>query len=168
MRGASVLLVPLGRTHLDRTRRWANDPELMRLMDRSRPVTPEEHEAWFGNLGSARDRVYMAIEDAGGTHIGNVWLWSIDDRNKKAELRIVIGEPGRTGRGAGSEAIDLMCRFAFDVLGLNRIYAYVLSFNTRARRAFERSGFVTEGTLRADRVSEDGPTDVLVLGRLRA
>jgi RimJ/RimL family protein N-acetyltransferase len=166
-RGRRVALVPLSDPHLEKTREWANDPELMRLLDRSRPVTPDEHKSWFEELQSAHDRVYMAIEHIeSGKHIGNVWLWSIDERHRKAELRIVIGDAAHTGHGAGSEAIDLMCRVAFRELGLRRVYAYVLSFNNRALRAFHRAGFTTEGILKGDRLTESGPVDVNVLARL--
>jgi RimJ/RimL family protein N-acetyltransferase len=162
-----VTLVPLARRHVERTRAWANDPELMRLLDRSKSVSADEHERWFLGLASASDRVYMAIEEnEKADHIGNVWLWAIDQRNRKAELRIVIGFSGYTGRGAGSEAIDLMCRYAFDVLQLHRVYAYVLAFNVRAHRAFEKAGFAAEGVLRDDRSSDDRYVDAYVLARL--
>jgi len=59
-----VALVPLERRHLDRTREWANDPELMRLLDRARQISSEEHERWFAALGAAKDRLFMAIEHA--------------------------------------------------------------------------------------------------------
>ena len=36
--GGRIALVPLARRHAARTRAWANDRDLMRLMDRVRPV----------------------------------------------------------------------------------------------------------------------------------
>jgi RimJ/RimL family protein N-acetyltransferase len=78
-------LVPLDRPHLARTREWANDPELMRLMDRKQPVSPVEHEAWFSSLPRRADCAYFAIETVDGrAHIGNVWLWDIDRRHEFA------------------------------------------------------------------------------------
>lgn len=167
IRGRIVALVPLSARHVGRTLEWTNDAELMRLLNRAQHVSADEHTRWFEALRVASDRVYMAIEEVGsGHHIGNVWLSGIDQRDLKAELRIVIGDPGATGRGAGTEAIDLMCRYAFESLSLHRIYAYVLAFNGRAKRAFERAGFSAEGILRADRISEGRRVDVYVLGRL--
>jgi diamine N-acetyltransferase len=167
LRGPSVTLVPLERRHLDRTREWANDPELMRLLDRTRTVSPEEHERWFAALGAANDRLFMAIEHTEtGRHIGNVWLWDIDERHRKAEIRIVIGDGSFAGQGVGSEAIDLLSRYAFEKLRLRRVYANVLDFNARARRGFEKAGFTVEGVLKEDRLSAGRPVDVYVLGRL--
>lgn len=162
-----VRLVPLDRSHLARTREWANDPQLMRLMDRQRPVSAAEHEAWFASVVHSADCAYFAIETVDeGAHVGNVWLWAIDQRHRKAELRVVIGDEGARGRGMGTEAIDRLCRDGFDRLGLHRIYAYVLSINPAARRAFERAGFTLEGTLRDDRWAEDRSVDAYLLARL--
>ena len=164
-----LTLVPLDRPHLARTREWANDPELMRLMDRKQPVTPAEHEAWFLSLGRRADCAYFAIETVDGrAHIGNVWLWDIDRRHRKAEVRVVVGDMTARGRGLGAEAIDRLCRHAFDRLDLHRLYAYVLGINPSARRAFERAGFTLEGTLRDDRWAVDRFIDSYLLARVNA
>jgi len=160
-------LVPLDRPHLARTREWANDPELMRLMDRKQPVSPAEHEAWFASLPRRADCTYFAIETVDGrAHIGNVWLWDIDRRHRKAELRVVVGDRGARGKGLGAEAIDRLCRHAFEKLDLHRVYAYVLGINPSARRAFERAGFTLEGTLRDDRWAVDRFIDSYLLARV--
>jgi len=139
----------------------------MRLLDRRQPVTEEEHERWFAALPSSPDRLYKAIEEIDtGEHIGNVWLWAIDRIDDQAELRIVVGASGRAGRGAGTEAIRLMSEYALGPFKLRRVYAYVLAFNERARRAFEKAGFAPEGVLKADRMTPEGPVDVYVFGRV--
>jgi len=165
--GSGVTLCPFERRHLDRTRRWANDPELMRLLDRGRPVAELEHEQWFAHLHEKLDAVYFAIElAANGQHVGNVWLWGIDPRHRKAELRITIGERDSMGKGLGTEAINLTCVYAFERLNLHKVYAYVLGINPRAKRSFEKAGFEVEGILKADRWTGDCYTDVYLLGRL--
>lgn len=163
-----VRLVPLDRPHLARTREWANDPQLMRLMDRQTPVSEAEHDAWFASVVPGDDCAYFAIETVDeGAHVGNAWLWAIDRHHRKAELRVVIGDAAARGRGMGTEAIDRLCRHGFDTLGLHRIYAYVLSINPAARHAFERAGFALEGTLRDDRWAGDQFVDTYLLARLR-
>ena len=161
----AVSLVPLDRSHLARTRAWANDTEVMRLMDRARVVSEEEHETWFVSLTECQDCRYFAIQ-AGGQHVGNVWLAAIDGRHRKAELRIVIGESGARGHGVGSRAIDLLCQHAFTELDLHRVYAYVLAINPGGRRAFEKAGFRLEGTLKEDRWSEGRFVDAYLLARV--
>lgn len=165
--GRRVRLVPLAPSHKVQMRTWANDPEIARLMDRARPVSEAEHEAFFEAIAHRDDCAFFAIELVDDhTHIGNVWLWSIDRRHRKAELRIVIGATAARGKGAGSEAIDLLCRHGFQQMNLHRIYAYVLSINPAAKRAFEAAGFAQEGILRDDRVSGDRFVDAYLLARL--
>jgi len=161
-----VNLVPLGPAHKERTRAWANDPEIARLMNRGRPVSEAEHEVFFEEIARRNDCAFCAVELANGTHVGNVWLWNIDTRHQKAEMRVLIGDPAARGKGAGSEAIDLLCRYGFDRVNLHRIYAYVLSTNPAAKRAFEAAGFIQEGILRDDRWSGDRFVDAYLLARL--
>ena len=169
VRGQRVHLVPLDRSHKEKTRVWANDPEIARLMDRARPVSEEEHEAFFDAIARRDDCVFFAIELAeNSTHVGNVWLWGIDARHRKAEIRVVVGEAAARGRGAGSEAIDLLCRYAFDRLNLHRVYAFVLSTNPAGKRAFEAAGFVPEGVLREDRWADGRFIDTHLLARINA
>jgi RimJ/RimL family protein N-acetyltransferase len=163
-----VHLVDFERRHLAATLQWMNDPALMRLLGRGRPFSYHEHQRWFEELASRSDCRFFAVEDpATGKHLGNAWLWDIDPRHHRAEVRIVIGSPADTSKGLGSEAIRLISTFAFETLDLNRVYAYILAFNERGKRAFEKAGFTAEGLLRSDRWSGDGFVDVHVMGRLR-
>jgi len=160
----SVLLRPLERRHLEKTLEWANDPELMRLLNRAHTISREEHEQWFAGVQKRGDCCYFAIE-TDGNHTGNVWLWDIDGRHRRAELRIVM-DLDSTGKGAGTEAIRQLCDYAFERLNLHKVYGYVLAINPRARRSFEKAGFVLEGTLREDRWTGSEFTDVYLLGKL--
>lgn len=168
MTGEQIRLAPFERRHLDQTRAWVNDPELARLLDRARPVSDLEHEEWFARLHGRDDCVFFAVEARGdNSHVGNVWLWEIDWRHRRAELRVLIGDRNFQGSGAGTEAISLICDYGFDRLNLHKIYAYVLAINERARRAFEKAGFTVEGTLRQDRWAEGAYVDVYLLGKIR-
>ena len=160
-----VFLRSLERRHLDKTLEWANDPQLMRLLNRAHTVSRDEHEQWFAGVQKRGDCCYFAIETADGKHLGNVWLWDIDARHRRAELRIVM-DLGSTGKGAGTEAIRQLCDYAFERRNLHKVYAYVLAINPRARRSFEKAGFVLEGTLREDRWTGAEFTDVYLLAKL--
>lgn len=165
---ADVTLVAFERRHLDATLIWNNDPELRRLLDRSRPIEAADHLRWFAGLAGRSDTMFRAIHLADGRHVGNVWLADIDQRHRKAEMRVIIGDRPTIGSGAGSAALDLMARHAFDTLGLHRVYAYVLAFNPRARRAFEKAGFALEGTLKDDRWDGTRFVDAFLLGRVNS
>ncbi len=165
-RESLVRLLPLEPRHQQKTRDWANDPQAMRLLGRGQTVTEAEHSSWFASLASRTDCRYFAIETAAQHHIGNVWLWDICPRHRKAELRIVVGESDGQGLGLGTAAIQLACELGFHELGLQRVYAYVLAINPRALRSFEKAGFQQEGLLKRDRWTGDAFCDSHLLARL--
>jgi RimJ/RimL family protein N-acetyltransferase len=163
-----VHLADFDRRHMASTLEWMNDSALMRLLGRDRPIGEDEHRRWFEGLADRSDCRFFAVETRDDArHLGNVWLWDIDGRHRRAEVRVVMGRPDATDRGMGTEAIVLIARYAFDILALHRIYAYVLAINPRAKHAFEKAGFRSEGLLRADRWTGEEFVDVHVLGRLK-
>jgi RimJ/RimL family protein N-acetyltransferase len=139
---------------------------MMRLLGRRARVDPDEHRRWFERLKERDDCRYFAVEAIDtGRHLGNVWLWDINPTDRKAEVRILFGDEASRGRGYGPETLNLLASVAFRKLGLHRLYAYVFATNLRAKRAFEKAGFVSEGLLRQDRRIADEWVDVFVLAR---
>jgi RimJ/RimL family protein N-acetyltransferase len=104
---------------------------------------------------------------ADGAFIGLVWLYGIHPRHRRAEVRIVIGDRSAWGGGCGTDALRVLVRIAFGVLGLEKLWADVLATNPRAAAAFERAGFTREGLLVADRVQDKGRVNVIRFGILR-
>ena len=165
--GARVSLVPLAENHLDATFQWVNDPVMMRLLGRTAPVDPDEHQRWFSRLHTREDCRYFAVETAdSGRHVGNVWLWDINAADRKSEVRVLFGDEASRGHGYGSEAIGLLATLAFTTFDLQRLYAYVFGHNPRAKRAFEKAGFMVEELLRQERRLGNELIDVYLLARL--
>jgi UDP-4-amino-4,6-dideoxy-N-acetyl-beta-L-altrosamine N-acetyltransferase len=162
-----IRLVPLVERHLDATFEWVNDPAMMRLLGRAARVESDEHQRWFEQLKDRTDCRYFSVETIDdGQHVGNIWLWDINTADRKAEVRILFGDEASRGRGYGSDAIRLIADQAFDTMNLHRLYAYVFSTNPRAKRAFEKAGFKSEGLLRQDRRIGGEYVDVYLLGQL--
>ena len=166
-KGPKISLKSFDRKHLAKTRKWVNDPETALSLGRILPVSDMQHGKWFTNLKKAKEVVIFAIEtNRNQKHVGNIWLWNIDWRHRKAEIRVVIGEKNYTGKGYGSEAISLITQFAFERLNLHKVYAYVIGFNKRAKMAFEKTGFIVEGVLKRDRFIKGKYEDVFLLAKL--
>lgn len=170
LRGRDIELRPLERSDIERWRSWVNDPEIAAFLDRVLPVSGPEHERFFETsvIGNSAAVWYAIDRLPGREHIGNGWLWNISQRNRNAEIRIVIGERSAWGSGAGTQAIELLVRFAFEKLALHKVYAYVMERNPRARAAFEKTGFSLEATLREENLWDGTFCDVLRLARLNA
>ena len=104
---------------------------------------------------------------ATGRHVGNIYLRNIDWTARHGELHIFIADKARRGRGYGSSALRQLIRHAFDTLGLQRIYLFVLKDNRAAVRAYEKCGFVVEGSLRRHAFKGGRFKDMLIMGLLR-
>lgn len=79
--------------------------------------------------------------------IGIIDLSDIDWDDKKAEIGYWIGKRF-WGNGYMTEAINLMSRFGFRELKLNKIYARVFEGNIASMRALEKNNYRHEGILR--------------------
>ena len=132
------------------------DPEVVRLTG-SPPdnrFDVERLRAWYGSRNAQTDRLDLAVVDrASGACVGEVVLYEWDRYNRSCTFRTLIGPAGRD-RGLGTEAVRLVVGYGFERLGLHRISLEVFAFNPRARRVYEKVGFVAEGVLR--QVLRDG------------
>lgn len=165
--GEKVYLRPLGEGDLDRCWRWINDPEVRRYLGAWRPMSREQEQEWLRNVYTSPNNVQLAIVlREGNRHIGNLGLHGINWRSGSSELGILIGEPELWGWGYGPEAIRLLLAYAFDTLRLNRVELRVHAYNTRAIRAYEKSGFREEGRLRAAHFLSGRYHDTLVMALL--
>ncbi len=154
LRGARVVLRPLGSGDLRRCVKWFSDPQVLHFLGRSGPMTLAEEERWFHEYRRRSDEQIFAIE-VDGKHVGNLGLHKVDRVHRKAELGIVIGEPGYWSRGFGTDALRAGLGYGFDVLGLNKISLEVLEYNERGIRAYVKCGFQREGVHREE-IFKDG------------
>jgi RimJ/RimL family protein N-acetyltransferase len=116
------------------------------------PAAPSEHEAKF-----------TVVHRESGDVLGSALLFSIDTHNRSAQIGLWL-RPACRGRGYGTEAVGVFCRYGFRILGLHRLQMDTLADNVAMVTAAERNGFQLEGRLR-EAVWVDGRfVDSLVLG----
>lgn len=73
--------------------------------------------------------------------IGFVDLFDLDVKNSRAALGILIGDEVHKNKGYASEAIQLIIRYAFEILNLKQLYANVIENNEISKRLFEKNDF---------------------------
>ena len=116
---------------------------------------PDRLHAWYMSRGAQTDRLDLAVVDnSTGVCVGEVVLNDYDEGSASCNFRTLFGPDGRD-RGFGTEATRLLIAYGFEGLGLHRISLEVYAFNPRARRAYEKAGFIVEGILR-DALRFDG------------
>jgi ribosomal-protein-alanine N-acetyltransferase len=166
--GAKVYLRPLDLEDVAALTTWLNDPEVTRFLRVHRPLTRMAEEAFLRKISDSEHDVVLGIVlREPEQFIGVAGLHHLDVRNRHAEFGIAIGEKTVWGGGCGTEATQLMVRYAFDVLNLNRIWLHVGEDNERAVRVYEKLGFRTEGRLRQDTFRAGRYGDSLVMAVLR-
>ncbi len=73
--------------------------------------------------------------------VGIVAIKDIDYVNKKANIGYWIGQQYQ-GKGITTECVELVVKYAFDLLELKEISAYVFPENKTSIRVLEKNGFV--------------------------
>jgi RimJ/RimL family protein N-acetyltransferase len=170
--GKRLRLRAIERADLPRFHEWLNDPEITDGLAIYLPLSMLEEEKWFDRaMEGDEEQRPLAIEIPNGKEwlmIGNAGLLQLEWTNRCSEFGLFIGDKSRWDRGYGTETVQLMLRHAFQTLNLNRIYLRVHANNARARRSYEKAGFVLEGTLR-EAVYRDGEyRDVYIMSVLRS
>jgi diamine N-acetyltransferase len=165
--GNNLILRPLERKDLDRSRTWVNDMEIGRGLLRVLPVTEIEQERWFEAISTQSNKLVWAVEND-SIHIGNVGFYHIDFLHRRAEAWCYIGDKTLRGRGLGKEAFSLLLHYGFSGLGLNKIYLHVDSENHVAIAMYQALGFVTEGTLQQEYFIQGSFRDIIRMRLLTA
>lgn len=145
---------------------WRNDPEVA-IFDQSsflRPMSFTEVETWAEIM--VNGLTFMAYD--GDTPIGTCAFMNLDQRNRHAELAIVIGNKDYWSKGFGTEIMKHLMNWGFEGLNLNRLYLHVFDFNTRAIGLYEKMGFVKEGSKRAMIYRHNRYCDLHVYGILKS
>jgi RimJ/RimL family protein N-acetyltransferase len=151
---------------LETWRGWINRPDVMEGMDRAVQPSAVEHRRYVEDALAAERAVFLGIETLRAPRlVGVVWLWDLDPRHRRAEVRIVVGDPDARGKGYGADALEALAAHAFGALGLRKLYAYVHSGNAASQRAFERAGYTVEATLEREAFRGGRETDVHRLRR---
>lgn len=146
--------------------RWMNDPEVTQYLEsRFNSYTSHNLLQDVKEMIADPDSFLFAIVDKGDNrHIGNIKLGTINRMHRRASVGLFIGETEFFGQGVGTEAINLIARFAFGDLNLHKLTAGFYAPNRAAEKIFTKNGFEKEG-LRKQHVIYDGSyIDVIELG----
>ncbi|WP_306189634.1 MULTISPECIES: GNAT family N-acetyltransferase [unclassified Streptomyces] len=166
--GERVLLRPVTVDDVPALMPMFRDAEASRLTGSHDEGEPDEARirTWYDTRRDQKDRLDLAVvERATGNVVGEAVLNDWNPGNESCGFRICL-VPGAHGRGLGTEATRLIVGYGFERLGLHRISPEVYAFNPRARRVYEKVGFVPEGVLRDALLWEGERVDAAVMSIL--
>ena len=152
--------------------RWSRNSEYFRLLNSSaRPMqSPKAVAKWMEEeVGQMSPASYLfsirTLDD--DKLIGELGLDVVDWSGRDAFVGLGIGETEYWSKGYGTEAMNILLRFAFSEINLGRMTLTVFEYNPRAIRSYEKAGFQHEGRLRKILNKEGTRWDMLYMGILR-
>jgi diamine N-acetyltransferase len=162
-------LLPFDEAALPLVRVWINDEEVRQGTGTEGPVSDREHRRWYESvMDDPSQRIFLIAQGKGSEArpVGALGLRGINWRSRHAEYWIYLGDRLARGKGLADEASMLLLRFAFNTLGLHRIFLQVNVTNQSAISLYRRLGFVEEGVLRAAVFADGRFVDRLLLSML--
>lgn len=164
-----VVLSPLVVDDVDHVMTWVNDRDVVGNLAAfsGKPLTRDDEVKWIERVrASAEDRVCSIRAAADGRYLGQVGLHQIFRRSGLARASLIVASRADWGRGYGSAALARLLDLAFFDEGLHKVWLVVFQKNERARRTYERLGFVAEGVLREEYFHEGAWHDMVRMGML--
>lgn len=144
--GRRVNLRPFKHSDFDKIIEWSKDDLLSYYLGKPLPSSVEECSSRYLQTYLLR-RIY-AIEGKTGDVLGEIELDHISWKSRRAELFIYIGQRDFWGKGFGSDALNALIDYIFDVKGFESIYLKVYEQNSRAIKCYEKCGFKKRGLLK--------------------
>jgi RimJ/RimL family protein N-acetyltransferase len=144
-------------------RRVINDPQVRRSLAAVDPVNEPQEQEWIESIGESGDTQLLVCVD--GDAVGSVTLREPNEHWGVAEIGYMI-DPDAWNNGYATDAVDGICRHAFEERRLNKVYATVYARNDGSRRVLEKVGFTEEGRLRQEGFVGGEHVDVLRYGLL--
>lgn len=154
--GADIVLRLMNEEDAELIIKWRNTEFVRRNFIYRGLFTRQGHENWIRTMVDTGKVIqFIILRKTDDRPIGSVYLRDIDRTHKKAEYGIFIGEEEALGKGYGTQAARMMIEYAFSREGLHKLMLRLLAENERARKSYEKAGFVREAYLK-DEVFLDG------------
>jgi RimJ/RimL family protein N-acetyltransferase len=131
------------------TRWFADEADLAQWAgpDIEFPLTAEHLEIWNSEPSAGKPRICLTAVDGEDKPIGYFQLVN-DPRNQTVRIARFGVDPAKRGKGFGTALFAMIVAKAFGEFAAHRVELGVWTTNMRARRLYERAGFVHEGTAR--------------------
>ena len=144
LKGEKVILRPFEDGDFPYIEKCLQDEEVIKLTGSDSHYDRDFTLSWYKTRNEQTDRLDLAIVDQSqDITVGEVVANLYDEKNHSMNFRILIGPQGRN-RGLGTEATQLFIDYLFSHTTLKTITLSVFDFNPRAKRVYEKVGFLVE------------------------
>ena len=145
LKGTNIYLRALEPEDLDFIHAVENDEE---IWEASNTNTPYSRFLIKQYLENARDDIYQAKQlrlaiclEKSFRAVGLIDLFEYDPKNNRAGVGIIIKSSADRNKGIGSEALELLTKYAFEKLNLHQLFANIDVDNESSMALFSNFGF---------------------------
>jgi RimJ/RimL family protein N-acetyltransferase len=124
-----------------------NNPRIWTGLASVNPKTRAQEREWVDSLGDDGGVHLLVCID--GDPIGIISLKPPNEVWGTVEVGYMI-TPEQWGNGYATDALTVICGYAFDERRLHKVYATAYATNTASHRVLEKVGFTEEGVLREE------------------
>lgn len=142
--GEKIFLRPFQKEDIPAMEECLKDMEVLKFTGSSSDFDKNLITQWYNTRNEQVDRLDLAIViKREQTVVGEVVINEYDETKHSVNFRILIGPKGRN-QGFGTESTRLIIDYVFQNTDIKQITLGVYAFNPRAKRVYEKIGFVVD------------------------
>lgn len=171
-----VLLRPVEPEDLEVLYAWENDPDIWNVSNTLTPFSRDIIRSYLLNahrdIQETRQFRFMIMLQDEKHHkdisipVGTIDLFDYDPHNQRAGVGILIKSPGHRKHGYATKALNILCRYSFEILLLHQLYCNISPDNMDSLRLFQKAGFQIAGTKKEWNRTNSGWKDEILLQKL--
>lgn len=172
IKGQKVGLRAVEKEDLTLLRDWRNQTDFRQNFREVRELNLADQEKWFENMQATRhiNFMFIIVDLETNQAIGAAGLLYVNWINRSGDFSFYIGrdEAYIDQNGYALEAAQLLIRYGFDNLGLNKIWMELYEFDERKIKFFsEEFGFHQDGRLRQNCFEKGKYWDSVIISLLK-
>lgn len=153
------------------THKWRrNDRTWDSVVGPKRYVSKETERKWVEQSISLHEKEevlrFVICDEKNDKMIGLIGVTNIDSHNKSFSLSSMV-DPEFRGRGVVGKGRELVFRYMFDEMGMERVTARILIDNISSRKAVEKFGYTEEGVMRRAAFKNGVYKDLVIYSMLK-
>lgn len=168
--GTKIALRALEPEDVELMYRWENDASVWAVSGTIAPFSRYQLQRFLDeqqfDLQQTRQQrlIIQTLEE--GRAVGALDLFELDLLHRRAGVGILLADPEDRGKGYGKDALEAVCRYAREVLGLNQLWCNIGAENEASRALFAAVGFEECGCKRQWLWSPEGWQDEVMMQKM--
>ncbi|PKQ61089.1 GNAT family N-acetyltransferase [Labilibaculum manganireducens] len=145
LEGKSIRLRALEPTDLKLLYKWENDSTIWEVSHTLKPfsifILKQYLESSHLDIFETKQlRLVIELIET-NTPVGLIDLFDFDPFHQRAGIGILINDTENKNKGFASEALQILCNYAFSILQVHQLYCNITVSNEVSLRLFTKQGF---------------------------